>query len=121
MQFRDRVKVVQIIRVSKDPDSKKTKNEVVGRLVKSNLRISPELEAKLTAKEHKEVTGWIEGYSDIERQKRDLAVRTLPEQLAIAEEWFKDKKSDDARNLATTLFRAWTHVRTVIKQNGLIE
>jgi hypothetical protein len=121
MHFRDRGKVVQIIRTSYDADSKKSKNEIIGRFVKSNQRISPGLEGKLTAKERKEVAAWIEGYTDIERLKRDLAVRTLPEQLAIAEEWFKDQKGDDARNLAATLLKAWTHVRTVIKRNGLIE
>jgi len=121
MHFRERGKIVQIIRTTYDAESKKGKNEIVGRLVKTNLEISPELEAKLGAKERKEVTTWIEGYADTERLKRELAVRTLPEQLALTEEWFKDKKGDDARILAATIYRAWTRLRIAIKRNGLIE
>jgi hypothetical protein len=121
MHFHDRGKLVQVIRTSLDADSKKRKDEILGRLVKSNLRITPNLEAKLTAKERKEVVAWIEGFGDVERLKKDLAVRTLPEQLALAEEWFKDKKGDDARNFAATLLRGWAQLRTVIKRNGLVE
>src|SRR5665213_1007084 len=121
MHFRDRGKIVQIIRTSHDADSKKDKNEIVGRLVKSKLQISPELEAKLTAKERKVVVAWIEGCGNIEQLRKQLAVRTLPEHLAVAEEWFKDQKNDDARILAETQYRAWTRLRVVIKRNGLIE
>ncbi len=121
MHFRDRGKIVQVIRTSYDAASEKGKNEIVGRLVKANLKISPALEAKLSAKELKEVLDWIEGYGDVERLKRELAVRTLPEQLALAEEWFKDQAGEDARVLAATLYRAGTRLRVVIKRHGLIE
>ena len=77
MHFRDRGKIVQIIRTSHDADSKKDKNEIVGRLVKSKLQISPELEAKLTAKERKVVVAWIEGCGNIEQLRKQLELEPI--------------------------------------------
>jgi hypothetical protein len=121
MHFRERGQVVQIIRTSYDSVSKKSKSEIVGRLVKANPQISEALEAVLTPEERKDLEVWIGGHATTERLKRELAVRTLPEQLALAEEWFADEKSDAARVLAATLVPAWTHLRVALKRNGLVE
>jgi hypothetical protein len=121
MHFRERGKIVQIIRTSYDPDSKKGKNEIVGRLVKNNLKMSSQLESALSDKEKKEVKAWIDGYGSTERLKKELAARTLPEQMAITEEWFADHKGDDARVLAATLYRSWVQLRQSLKKSGLIE
>jgi hypothetical protein len=48
-------------------------------------------------------------------------VRTLPEQLSLAKDWFADQSSDDARLLAATLIPAWAHLRMVLKRKGLLE
>ena len=112
---------MQIIRTSYDSGSKRGKNEIVGRLVKSNPQISDELKAALSSEERKELAAWIGGRASLERLKRELAVRNLPGQLALAEEWFADQKSDDARVLAATLVPAWVHLRGVLKRNGLVD
>lgn len=121
MHFRERGHVVQIIRTVYDADSKKGKNEIVGRLAKSDPKISAELQAVLTAEERQEAAAWIEGHASIERLKRELAARSLPGQLALAKEWFKDHKADDARILAATLMPAWFELRAELKRNGLVE
>jgi hypothetical protein len=121
MHFREREHVVQIIRTAYDPSSKKGKNEIVGRLVKANPKVPVDLEATLTAEERKEVAAWIEGHATSERLKRELAVRTLPEHLALAEQWFANQKGEDARILAATLIPAWAQLRAVLKRSGLIE
>jgi hypothetical protein len=121
MHFRERGQMVQLIRTSYDSDSKKGKSEIVGRLVKANPKISEALEAALTAEERKELEVWIGGHATTERLKRELAVRTLPEQLALAEEWFAEEKDDNARVLAASLVPAWTHLRVALKRNGLVE
>src|SRR5476649_2028539 len=101
MHFRERRQIVQIIRTKYDPGSKKGKNEIVGRLVKGNPQFSDALEAALTKEERNEVVAWIEGHATVQRLKKELAVRNLPEQLALAEEWFADQKDgNDARVLA---------------------
>jgi hypothetical protein len=121
MHFRERGNVVQIIRTKYDSGSKRGKNEIVGRLVKANPQISDALESTLTSEERKELAAWIKGHATSERLKRELAVRTLPEQLALAKEWFKSQKGDDARILAAALSPAWVQLRMVLKRNGLVE
>jgi hypothetical protein len=121
MHFRERGQIVQIIRTSYDAASKRGKNEIVGRLAKSNPKVSDELKAALSAEEFTEVTAWIGGRASLDRLKREFAVRNLPEQLALAEAWFADKKGDDARVLAASLVPAWVHLRGVLKRNGLVE
>ena len=121
MHFRERAQVVQIIRTSYDPRLKRGKNSIVGRLSKVNPQITEELVAALSPEERKEVTAWVEGHATLGRLKRELAVRTLPEQLALAEDWFVKQKGEEARILAATLVPAWLQLRTVLKRNGLVE
>jgi hypothetical protein len=121
MHFRDRGNMIQIIRTSYDAESKKGKNEIVGRLVKSNPQISEALEAALSVEERLELTAWLAGHATLERLKREFAVRTLPDQLKLARQWFVDKKDDEARVLAAALIPMWIQLRVVLKRNGLLE
>ena len=121
MHFRDRGQVVQIIRTKYDPASKKGKSEIVGRLAKVSPKISDELKAALSSEERKEVATWIEGNASVAQLKRELAARTLQEQLSLAEEWFTVHKGDDARVLAAGLIPAWVRLRMALKKNGFIE
>jgi hypothetical protein len=121
MHFRERGQIVQLIRTKYDAATKKGKNEIVGRLVKAKPEISDELKTALTPEERKEVATWIEGYATIAQLKRELAVRTLPEQLTLAEEWFADQKGNDARFLAASLLPPWTRLRASLKKSGLME
>ena len=121
MHFRERNQVVQIIRTKYDAAEKKGKNEIVGRLQKANPKLTDELTAALTKEERKEVAAWIEGYATVGRLKREVAARTLHEQLAMAQEWFSDQKSEEARLLAASLMPAWARLRATMRQNGLIE
>jgi hypothetical protein len=121
MHFRERNQIVQIIRTKYDAVTKKGKNEIVGRLPKVNPQITAEISAALTKEERKEVTAWIEGWATVGRLKRELAVRTLPEQLMLAQEWFSDQKGEDARFMAASLIPAWAQLRATLRKNGLIE
>ena len=85
MHFRERGQVVQIIRTSYDSASKRGKNEIVGRLAKSNPKISDELKAALSGEELQEVTAWIGGHASLDRLKRELAVRNLQLRFHVAD------------------------------------
>lgn len=121
MHFRERNQIVQVIRTKYDAVTKKGKNEIVGRLSKANPKITDELKSALTPEERKEVSAWIAGHASVEALRRELAVRTLSEQLALAEAWFKDKKDDDARLLAASLAPACTRLRAALKKGGLVD
>lgn len=120
MHFRERDQIVQIIRTKYDAAKKKGKNEIVGRLRKANPKISDELAAALTAEERKSVTEWINGYAHVANLKRELAARTLQEQLSLAEEWFRDNDSKDAKRLAESMLPAWIRLRAVLKKKNLV-
>ncbi len=121
MHFRERNQIIQVIRTKYDAAEKKGKNEIVGRLQKSNPKLTDELSAVLTKEERKEVLAWIEGYATLERLKRELAVRTLHEQLAFAQEWFVDQKGEDARLLVASIIPAWARLRATLRKNSLME
>ena len=121
MHFRERAQMVQLIRTSYDPGTKKSKSEIVGRLAKANPKVSDALNATLTPAERKELAAWLAGRATVERLKRELAVRNLPEQLALAEEWFASQKSEEAKALAANLVPAWGRLRVALKRSGLVE
>jgi hypothetical protein len=110
-----------VIRTSYDASTKKGKNQIVGRLVKAKPQMTAALEAVLNAAERKEVAAWISGHATMERLKGELAARTLPEQLALAEGWFAGQKGDDARVMAAAVIPAWARFRAVLKRKALIE
>jgi hypothetical protein len=121
MHFRERNQVVQLIRTKYDAATKKAKNEIVGRLSKVNPKLTEEVTAALSKEERKEVAAWIDGHATIGRLKRELAVRTLAEQLTLAQEWFAEQKTDEARFLAASLIPAWARLRGTLRKNGFLE
>jgi hypothetical protein len=121
MHFRERNQVIQIIKTKYDAVEKKGKNEIVGRLQKADPKITEELAGVLTKEERKEVTAWIEGHATLARLKREIAARTLQEQLDLAQEWFAGQKGDEARLLVASLIPAWVRLRATLKKNGLVE
>lgn len=121
MHFRERNQIVQIIRTKYDAALKKGKNEIVGHLAKAKPKVTDELKAALTAEERKEVAAWIAGHGTVERLRQELAVRTLQENMTLAEAWFKEQTGDDARFLAASLVPAWTRLRVALKKGGLVE
>ena len=121
MHFRERNQIVQLIRTKYDATTKKGKNEIVGRLHKADPKVNEQLSAVLTPEEKKEVAAWIAGFDKVKKLKRELAVRTLQEQLTLAEEWFTAQKGDEARLLAASLVPAWVRLRATLKKAGLVE
>ncbi len=120
MHFRERDNVVQIIRTKYDPSKTKGKNEIVGRMARANPKITPELAAALTEEERKDVAAWIEGHAQVGTLKRELAVRTLQEQMTLAEAWFREHDGEEARKLAASLLPAWVRLRAVLKKKDMI-
>ena len=120
MHFRERDNVVQIIRTKYDASKKRGKNEIVGRMARANPKITDELAAALTQDERKDVEAWIEGHAHVGTLKRELAVRTLQEQMTLAEEWFREHDGEDARKLAASLLPAWVRLRAVLKKKDML-
>ena len=87
MHFRLRKNVVQLVRTTYDPDTKKPKATVVGRLQLKQPKLSPQLKKKLTDDEITETEAWIDGQFRLSSLRDELAARTLPDSVAAAHRW----------------------------------
>lgn len=121
MHFRERGQMVQLIRTTYDPKTKKGTNQIVGRLTKANPKVTEAVESALTPQERKQLSAWLAGHATLQRLRRELAVRSLTEHMDMAGEWFEQQKGEDAKALAANLIPAWNRLRSVLKRNGLAE
>jgi len=121
MHFRLRKNVVQLIRTSYDPATKKPKTAVVGRMPLSQPKLSPELKSKLTEAEIAEAEEWIDGQYRMNSLKEELAARTLPESIAAAHRWFSRNADDPAAAaIIPQLLPALQALRKMLRKQGLL-
>ena len=93
MHFRIRKNVVQFIRTTYDPELKRPKAAVIGRIPLGNPIISKDLRAKLTEEEYVQACAWIEHEQRTTGLREELAARTLAETLAAANRWFQRQEN----------------------------
>ncbi len=121
MHFRLRKNVVQLIRTSYDPATKKAKTAVVGRMPLKQPKLSPELQAKLTEDEIAEAKEWIEGQFRMNSLKEELAALTLPESISAANRWFSRNAANPAVTaIALQLLPAFKTLRKMLRGKGLL-
>lgn len=121
MHFRDRANVIQLIRSTYDPATKRARTEIVGRIPKANPGLSEPLRQACTPAEIAEIESWLGGYGQLQKLKAELAARTLGEQMTLAGEWFEGQEGEDARFLAASLAQQWGRLRQQLKKQGLVE
>lgn len=122
MHFRFRNNLVQVIRTTYDPASKKPRTEIVGRLRRGDTAPNAELLAVCTPEEVEEVRRWIAGSMKAHSVAAEHAARSLVEQMARAKEWFAsapDKES--ARVLACEVQQQWVKLRNQLHRDGLLD
>ncbi len=121
MHFRLRKNVVQLVRTSYDPDRKKAKTAVVGRMPLSQPKLSPELKSKLTEAEIAEAEEWIDGQYRMNSLKEELAARTLPESISAAHRWFsRNADNPAAAAIIPQLLPALQALRKALRKQGLL-
>ena len=121
MHFRLRKNVVQLIRTSYDPATKKPKTAVVGRMPLSQPKLSPELKSELTEAEIAETEEWIDGQYRVNSLKEELAALTLPESISAANRWFsRNADNPAAAAIALQLLPAFKALRKILRSKGLL-
>lgn len=121
MHFRYRKNVVQLIRTTYNPETKKPKADVVGRLSMSEPVVTPELRAALTAEEVAEVEAWIKHQHRTALLREELAALTLAESLALANRWFaRQGDSAEAGLAAVALLPELQTLRKTLKSSHLL-
>ena len=122
MHFRVRKNVVQLVRNSYDPASKRAVAKVVGRLPLDAPELTDELRAVLTPQELHETREWIDSQHRMHVLRSELAALELPEAMRLAAGWFeKERDSPAAKNAAQELIGAWQQLRRVLREHSLIE
>ncbi|UKJ71888.1 hypothetical protein [Azospirillum brasilense] len=119
MQFRERRRVIQVIRTVYDPDLKRGRSELVGKIDKAAPVVTDRLQKSCTAEELSEILTYLD---DRHNRLRNEAVRagaeTLPAQMREAAEYFRTHRDDDARAFATEIRLAWEELKTALRDSG---
>ncbi|CAO3447991.1 hypothetical protein [Azospirillum argentinense] len=119
MQFRERRRVIQVIRTVYDPDLKRGRSELVGKIDKAAPAVSDRLQKSCTPDELSEILTYLD---DRHNRLRNEAVRagaeTLPAQMRAAAEYFRTHRDNDARAFATEIRLAWEELKTALRDAG---
>lgn len=120
MQFRERRRVIQVIRTTYDPEVKRGRSEVVGKLDKADPVVTDKLRKNCTDEELAE----IETYLDHRAQNlHDDAVRagaeTLPAQMRAAAEYFRNHGDAQAAVFAGEIKEAWNELKAALRKADL--
>ena len=122
MHFRLRNNIVQVIRTTYDPATKKPRAEIVGRLRRGDVVPGADLLAACTPAEVEEVQRWIASHLKAQAVTAEHAARTLSEQLNRAGEWFASTDDlDTARLLAVEVQQQWMKLRNQFRRGGLLD
>ena len=122
MHFRFRNNIVQVVRTTYDPVTKKPRAEIVGRLQRVDPQPGPDLLAACTPTEVEEVRRWIASQMKTNAVAAEHAARTLVEQLARAGEWFSSTDDvDSSRLIAAEVQQQWVRLRNQLRRGGLLE
>jgi len=122
MHFRFRKNIVQVVRTTYDPATKRPRTEIVGRLLRSDPKADPELMLACTPAEVEEVHRWIGSHMKTEAVAAEHAARSLAGQMAKAGDWFAATDDlDAARILAAELHQQWSKLRSQLRRRRLLE
>ena len=121
MHFRIRKNVVQLVRTTYNPLTKKPRTKIVGRMQLKQPRLSKELKSKLTEDEIAEAEEWINGQFRVNSLKEELAALTLSESILAANRWFsRNADNPAAMEIALQLLPAFKDLRKVLRGKGLL-
>lgn len=119
MQFRERRRVIQVIRTVYDPELKRGRSEVVGKIDKATPAVTDKLQKTCTPEELSEILTYLD---DRRNRLRNEAVRagaeTLPAQMREAAEYFRTHRDGEAREFATEIRLAWEELKAALRESG---
>lgn len=119
MQFRERRRVIQVIRTVYDPALKRGRSEVVGTLDKDAPVMTEALRAACTAEELGEVGAYLRTRLNAQRGATARAgAETLPEQMRTAAEYFRTHQDDEALAFAAEIRTAWEPLKEAMRDAG---
>jgi hypothetical protein len=121
MQFRERRRVIQVIRTVYDPRIKRGRSEVVGNIDRDVPLLDDALRTACSDAETAEVEAYIAILKDEQsRQAAAEAATALPAQMRLAEGWLRlaDGK-EDVGPLAAEIWTAWEDLSKALHKAGV--
>ena len=116
MHFRERGPSIQIIRTVYDPEIKRGRHEVVGRLSRATLRLHEGVADKLSAAEKAEVGAYIEHARSVDLLRRKLTAHSLPQTVTEAVDYALGVEDEAERDrLAVQFAEAMIQLRRVLR------
>lgn len=120
MHFRVRRNVVQLVRTTYDPEAKRPKAQVVGRIPMADPMLSDELRGLLTTEEIAEAEAWIALEFRKVLLREELAALSLAESLEQAHAWFQRQGGAPlAAEMAAAVLPNLTALRKTLR--GMVE
>jgi len=116
MHFRERNRIIQVIRTTYDPTTKKPKAQILGKMKKDAPEIGDELRLSCQPAELTEIKAYLKNQTQRNRIELEMAARTLADQMRKTAEWF-DTATDLAENraLAAEISRQFPLLRKKIQ------
>lgn len=114
MQFRERRRVIQVIRTTYDPALKRGRSELLGTLDKAAPVLTDALRAACTDKELAEIVDYLAG----RRGDNDAGAESLPEQMRKAAAYFHTHRDAAAQTVAAEIRSAWEELKEAMREAG---
>lgn len=122
MHFRVRKNVIQLLRVTYDPNKKKGFNTLIGTVKLADPVLSDEIVSLMTEQEIADFNLWLTTKYHLDTLREELAALTLSEQIELAEKWFeREGNSHRAQILANSIFSQWQSLRRQMLKSNLID
>jgi hypothetical protein len=119
MQFRERRKVIQLIRTVYDPSIKRGRAELVGRLDKTAPVLDDELRTALSEEEVAEVDAYLARRThSISRESTRMAAQARAGHMRQAEAFFAGPEGPEGAKPAAEIFAAWEDLKKALHRAG---
>lgn len=119
MQFRERRRVIQVIRTTYDPELKRGRSEVVGKIDKAAPAITDKLHKTCSPEELSEIATYLTNRQNMLRTEAVRAgAETLPAQMRAAAEYFRTHRDEEAKDFAVEIRAAWDELKSALRKAG---
>ncbi|MBI2239997.1 MAG: hypothetical protein HYU59_04240 [Magnetospirillum gryphiswaldense] len=119
MQFRERAKVIQLIRTVYDPAIKRGRAEVVGKLDKDFPLVDDALRRACSPAELVEIETYLaQRRQALTQESMAQAARELPAMMRMAEHYFLGGGDPLAGTNAAEIFAAWDDLKKALHKSG---
>lgn len=119
MQFRERRRVIQVIRTTYDPELKRGRSEVVGKIDKAAPTVTDKLQKTCTPEELAEIGAYLASRHESQRTEAVRAgAETLPDEMRKAAEYFRTHQGVRAMEFAAEIRAAWDELKAAMRKAG---